>query len=186
MRGAADEYRADVLAAVVLRLMTHEDPRALEFDDVRRMWNAEQHFASLTAVLNDVVHPAWSETVEQVRVGVLDASSAWGVIVTQTDQLLTLLAHADAAAGMADQPRVLTGPLAMHVAVDEHVRDAWMPILAHLSTHVMPTGLPGFAADEHDLLLIGEDSVGCMWDLLGLKYNQDTAGSLSLFVAGGN
>lgn len=166
VRGACDEYRADCLASTMVAIATRNEEQQVALAG----WLAEQHAASLADAFTVSVHPGWADTVDRYRDCEIPLMDMWGTIVEQTDQLFTLLAHADAATTSAERPRCLTGAVAAHAAVALYVQDAWEPVISLLEEQPLVTGVDEFRDLELELLDVGEEALLAMWAKLGLTF----------------
>lgn len=166
VRSAADEYRADIIASDLLGAATGDEERQKHLDT----WFAQEHATSLATALAESAHPGWPDTIERYRNFQMPLMDMWHTIGTQTDQLITLLAHAEAASTSAGQPRQLTGSIASHPAVVLYVQETWKPIITLLEQQPLLPSLDDFLELELELLTVGEDAILAMWEKLGLTF----------------
>ena len=182
LRTISDEFRADLLASQALRALARGDVGQLRLADGREQWLHEQHIESLNEALDDVIHPGWPDTVLSYRTYDIDLETMWRTIVSQTEQALTLLAHADASAINAGHPFALTGNRAEHLGTTTYLADVWHPIRDFLIAKPVLPGLAHFADIERDLLAIGEPAIMSMWGKLGLTFEETGGGGFHLHV----
>lgn len=172
VRGLADEYRADMLAATVLRVLAGDNGAQLQLAQRRQALHDQMHRESLADALNVVVHPGWSDTVMAYRTRRLGLDEMWHRIVSQTDQTFSLLAHAEAAARIADQPRPLEEPLSSHTGAVSYLSPAWETISEVLLDGPLIPGVANFKVIEDELLEAGERAIAGLWRSLGLTFTE--------------
>lgn len=172
VRGLADEYRADMLAATVLRVLAGDDDAQQQFAHGRQQLYDQWHREALTDALNAVVHPGWPDTVMAYRTHRLSLDEMWRRIVSQTDQTFTLLAHAEAAARIAEQPPPLEEPLSSHTGVVSYLGPAWEAISDVLLDGPLLPGVTDFKVLEDALLDVGEQAITGLWGSLGLTFTE--------------
>jgi hypothetical protein len=164
---AADEYRCDLFANTMLGPLSvsidgsEPEPMHLGFlyGDIYR--------DQLSACLDQVVHPGLANLVDEYRHHRLQLGDMYGQLVTHTDEILKLTAHADAVAAAANQEPVLTG-LRAHRGVGLYLDGAWSPIRQALTNAEIIPSLSEFAAVDRDLQQLGQAIVG-MWAHLGVR-----------------
>lgn len=138
----------------------------------------------MTDALDSIVHPGWPDAIQLYRTRGRDLNSMWGGIVSQTEQMLTLLAHADSAGAVTGMAPVLTEPaVSIHVAVEMYLNDLWEPIRETLASQPLLPSLTNFAALESELLTIGQDTMLDMWAILGLTFTEHDDRSFYIDVA---
>jgi hypothetical protein len=182
VRGLADEYRADMLAATVLQVLAGSDAAQQQLAQGRQELHDRLHRESLTDALDAVVHPGWPDTVMAYRKHRLGFDEMWGRIVSQTDQTFTLLAHAEAAARMAGHPRPLDDPLASHAGVVSYLGPAWEAISDVLVEGPLLPAVRGFHDLEDELLEVGERAIADLWRSLGLAVTEHADRSFYIHV----
>lgn len=184
-RSSAHEFRADVIADVVLAEMSEVRPQDQRASESRpgtaHDLFGDGHLSQLGDVLDDIVHPGWPQTVWRYRHGGIALRELSDHIIRTTDQLFALLAHAEATArsGDLDLPLAVYGE---HPGVILYLREAWEALL-RLTTD--PTMLPDFGdvCDyERRLSDEGGDAIQRMWEVLGLTIEERTDGEWALWV----
>lgn len=170
-RVLGDEYRADILASIVLNALAGPEPQHREPGAWRDAWLAGAHVESLREALTTTVHPGWADTIEAYRDHRIDLMTMWNTILRQTHELLTLLAHAEAASTNADHPPVLAGDLAGLPGNQLYVNDLWEPIASILRRQTLLPGVDDYAVLENELATVTETAVMTMWESLGLTFD---------------
>lgn len=182
VRDAIDEFRCDLTASAILKQLAGEDARRCAIARAIDQAQADMHFESTVAALDDVVAPGWTDFIDANRAAGRDSQTIWGVVVTQTNQMISLLAHADASAQAAGRGEVLAGDLYSHPGVAGLLARVWTPLLDFVRQHPVLPSVTQFADVEEALLGLGEKAVLGLWHDLGLRYRQDSRGNLKLSV----
>lgn len=182
VRGLADEYRADLLAATVLQVLAGDDEAQQQFAYGRQQLYDQWHREALTDALNAVVHPGWPDTVMAYRTHRLSLDEMWRRIVSQTDQTFTLLAHAESAARIVEQPPPLDEPLSSHKGVVSYLGPAWEAICDALLDGPLLPGVTDFKVLEDELLDVGEQAITGLWRSLGVTFTEHPDRSFYIHV----
>jgi hypothetical protein len=186
VRAAVEEYRADRLAAGVLDVgqwfsVTDENGNT-------RPWQPSDslgglvHRAQVASVLDENVYPGWPDAVWAYRTHRLALDDLWQSVVTWTDQLLTLLAHAEAEADGAGMPGPLAAECSDHPGSRIYVGPTWTGIRDVMAEQLLVPDLPDFAQQERDLLDAGQRAVLEMWARLGVRPSLTPDGQLFIAV----
>lgn len=130
----ADEYRADYLASVMLG----QFGVASNSDGEREPLHAghvfgETHFQRFTEVLDSHIWPGWPDLVMDYRNGRVELEVMWSRVVSQTEQTLTLLAHAQATGDVAKASGPLDGANAAHPGVTHYLQPVWEAFVSALN-----------------------------------------------------
>lgn len=168
-RGAADEYRADRVAAALLKStcsVTSEGGEAMPLDINEVLWDA--YCSQFVDVLESHVWPGWPDAVKAYRNHRLELDSLLRRIVEETDQTMTLLGHVQAAtdAGGPD-PLVEAGG---HQGVNLYIADAWNALSDAVHRWPMIPSLSDGAQAYVEIGDAGETALLAMWAKLGLTF----------------
>ncbi len=168
-RGAADEYRADRVAAALLEstctvTSAGGEPTPLDINDVL----GDTYCLQFAEVLDSHVWPGWPNAVTAYRDHRLSLDGLLRRIVEDTDQTMTLLGHAQATTdeGGTD-PLVDSGS---HRGVSLYIADAWNSIMdAVHAWPIIPRASEAAQAFE-GISEAGEAAILDMWAKLGLTF----------------
>jgi len=168
-RTAADEYRADSLAdlvlGVVISVTNSQGTEALRYGDLTQGSYGE----TVAEALSTAVWPTLPELVMSYRIHAVDLMSMWNRVVQTTDQVFTLLAHAEAEAHSLGLDGPLEAGSATHPASQFLLRDAWLPVAAMLKEQELLPAVADWREAEEQLLDVGEACLFEMWQRLGLR-----------------
>lgn len=181
-RVLADEYRADVMASIVLDVLAGPEAEHRAPGKRRKTWLAETHHQTARGVLTTTVHPGWPDTIEAYRTYDIDLMTMWNTILKQTNELLILLAHAEAAANSADASALMSGELAELPGSQLYISDLWDPIAQKMVKQPLTPGVQQCSQLENELADITEDAVLRMWGKLGLTFSDMTPGSDQCYI----
>lgn len=176
---AADEYRADLFANDILRSVTYsvdggeQQPVTLDtvHGDIYRT-----HFGK---ALDEIVYPGWPDVVEAYRHYEITLEELQATLFRQSEEVVTLLAHAEACEQASGRLPVLTN-LSAHPGVRLYLADAWTPIRRLLDGAVIPAA-DAFAAADRAIRAAGDGFVD-MWAKLGVTGEITPDGGLYLHV----
>ena len=183
-RISSEEYRATVLAnrllgTVMSVSLPDGESRGLTVHDV----NGDYYSDQLVEVLDDVVHPGWPNTVMDYRLGGLTLSELTKRIIESTDQVFTLLGHAEAHAEAGARPRPLDA-CAGHRGVQLYLAPAWERLIAPARTaSPIPLTLVQVRMLEDAIVSAGEAAILAMWSALGLTVEEQGNRQWALWVA---
>jgi hypothetical protein len=186
VRAAVEEYRCDRLAAILLEAggwfsVTEETgtPRPWRTSD---SLGGPVHRAQVADVLNDHVHPGWPDAVMAYRRHELSLDDLWETIVAGTDQLMTLLAHAEAEASELEIPGPLHAECADHPGAVLYAAPVWDSIMRVVAEQKVVPDLAEFATRELDVLDVGEGAIFMLWSTLGVRPREEPSGDLFIEV----
>lgn len=169
VRIVADEYRADMLSSITLEILAGDDQAQQHYVKLRQEWMCQLHRDSVAEALDVVVHPGWPDAVVAYRTHQLSLHEMWARICGQTEQTLTLLAHAEAAADFAAVPPPLAA-FAEHPGVVKYLGPVWSAIMEAVSQGPLLPGVRQFRSVEDALIEVGEPALFDMWGSLGLTF----------------
>jgi hypothetical protein len=182
-RISAEEYRATVLADIVLGTVVTVglDSGQTEPMTVYHIVG-EGYQERLTSVLREVVHPGWPDTVTDYRYGVITLDELGKHLIESTDQVFTLLAHAESSAEAGKKPRPLE-VLAHHRGVELYLSPAWNRLIepARRSPPV-PKNLDQVRELEDQIVSEGEAAILAMWSTLGTTVEELENGAWAMWV----
>jgi hypothetical protein len=166
-RGAIEEFRCDLVGEMVLkhalRITLDGKEQNLGIYDV---WGGGYN-SQFGEVISEHVYPGWPDKVEEYRNWRISLDELWQHIGRQTDQVMTLLGHAEAESISGEVEPPLVGPLAEHRGVQLYLGPAWRAIIEEARNAGFPN-LHEFREAERRLCDIGEQAILGMWAKLGL------------------
>lgn len=184
VRIAVDEYRCDRVANAILGAMC----TATIDGETRRLRQSDLlggdfgYRGSLSTLLDEHVHPAWPDLVQNYRERRIPLGQMWGRLITATDQTMTLLAHAEAEAVAAEEAGPVDGPHAAHPAVRLYLGPAWSAVMDAVEKRPLVPALQDFAAAEREVLDSGDRALFEMWQQLGITVSTTPTGDDYLHV----
>jgi hypothetical protein len=177
---AAEEFRCDMFADSILSNFqisaNGSDSSALRLGNLA----GKAYATEVAKVLNDHVYPGWPDMVEAYQRGKISLEDMFRKLVSETDQTLKFIAHADAEAVTTGQP----GALAKHKdhpAAMFYLGPVWHPVRAKLDECPGIPSLNLFAEAEQAIQVCGE-RVETMWNHLGVAGRITEEGHLWLEV----
>ena len=183
-KSAVDELRCDLIADLVLRQMIQATTDDGQRHEIRL---GDVHNGGFIVGLVDAVaahvHPGWPDAVEDYRNHRISLDEMWSRVVTQTDQTLTLLAHAQAEAMTLDLPRVFVDTLETHPGVTLYLEPMWKLVVeAFDGLGLIPT-LDDFAEMDRRVGDAGERALLEMWEKLGMTVEIRHDRSYALWIS---
>jgi hypothetical protein len=178
----AEEYRADRLADIVVRLVT----TATVDGETRKIgcWEvaSESYLGDLQRTLRQA-HPAWPDTVQAYRERRSDLLTMWNATAKSISETLTLLVHAQALADGTDVSNLLdTEPLASLPAVGLYLAGSWPRLLDTIrATPVLPT-MTRYKPCEEEIVHVGESVILEILGCLGLDVDEHPNRKWALWV----
>jgi hypothetical protein len=137
----------------------------------------------LAEVLDTNVYAGWPDTVQRYREHQMSLEAMWNHIGQCTDQVLTLLAHAQAEAHFAGAPaEVFDESVSEHRGVELYLRPVWAPIMEEVASQGLPD-FPNTCRAELELLDVGEEVVIAMWESLGLTIEIQADRTFAIWVS---
>jgi hypothetical protein len=178
----AEEYRADRLADIVVRLVT----TATVDGETRKIgcWEvaSESYLGDLQRTLSQA-HPAWPDTVQAYRERRSDLLTMWNATAKSISETLTLLVHAQALADGTDVSNLLdTEPLASLPAVQLYLAGSWPRFLDTIrATPILPT-MARYKACQEEIVHVGESVILEILGCLGLDVDEHPNRKWALWV----
>lgn len=156
-----DRFADDVLCGMSLRLGGEERLSLGEFDLIGDGYRDE-----LVAALDTVVHPGWVDLVSAYRRHEVDLVLMYNRLLRETEQVLNLIAHADANA--ARQGGSIVDDLSGHPAFDLHVAPVWSLVREVLQRTDPIPSLAVFPEADRAVQAAGQRILE-MWDSLDVR-----------------
>jgi hypothetical protein len=163
-RAAVTVVQAELLtAAVVGRLRAAADCAPASLAEI----TGDDACARLGEALDRVVYPGWPDIVDYFHTHVVELFTPAVEIRRQTDEVLELLAVAEAQARAAGRPEPLETEFAGHPATRLYLGPAWSRIMRAVGD---PLTLPRSDARERESALLdqGRQALLEMWEQLGM------------------
>lgn len=171
---AADEYRADVLAAAVLGKIATSDhsdgtSRAASITDTVFLGNLGSAHEAIQSL-----HPKLPDIVDSYRTHTISLDELVMAVMKTTQQLLIVLGHASAICEELGMPEFLweNELVVSERATDLYVKPLWQPILQVLQEQPVLSPPADLAGHEEALKEVGEGSVEDFWKTLGLSVKE--------------
>lgn len=179
MRTVIDEYRADRFASFLLQSLTKAPEHP---DGVHQADLLGSSYAETFGDVLDKVWPGWPDAVEDYRHHGCTLDALCRRLFEDTDQVLTLLAHAQACADVGDEKESepFAGLRGTHRASELYLRSVWSAVMNAMDGHGLIPPLAEFAAADLAVCDAGEAELIAMWGRLGLTF--DTDGDRSYYV----
>jgi hypothetical protein len=170
VRTAVDEYRADLVALLILgsTVSVTGDTGEGRPANVADTWALSHLVGAEDAIL--ALHRTAPDLVYRYRIHALTLGELLHQLTSMTDQFLTLLAHYQGTCdslGIED-PWAL-GKIPSAPATSLYVRPTWDPIAACARAQPLLPSVEELATTEPDLLEIGEQAVTDLWSTLGVS-----------------
>ena len=170
-RISTEELTADMVAGIILSevgsVVIDGQTRPLRPADVTGFANG--YSDQLGLVLSQTVYPGWPNLVQSYRERRIDLNSMWAGIVQGTDQVITLIAHAEAEAILNDGRRPLDEAYAEEPGSALYLTPAWTSIREATGETVFPSKQE-YRALQLRISDAGEDALLAMWKKLGLTF----------------
>lgn len=172
VRTALDELNADLLANIVLGTfgsvsIDGQKPRPVKVTDL-----VVGHGAQVARVLDDHVYPGWADLVDSYRTRKIGLDDLWRRIGSETDQVMTLLGHAEAEARCLERPGPLEAECAEHSGARLYLADAWRRIM-NAYDDFDDSADPDIIRGQRKVLLAeGESALVELWKKLGLTFSR--------------
>lgn len=166
----SDEYRADRIASVILGQFACVTEGGQEVPLNAGHIFGDSYTQQFLQVLDDRVWPGWADAVNAYRVHATDLDAMWQRIVMDTDQTLTLLAHAQAVADASDLDGPLDGEAASHEGVVLYLEPVWESFLAAYDEHRLFENVAEFADADNAVSDALEAALMALWERLGLTF----------------
>lgn len=183
VRSALDEMNADLLADGVLKhfgsvTIDGQEPRPVRVTDL-----IVGHRLQVAEVLDSHVHPGWADLVDACRTNQISLDDLWTRIASQTDQMMTLLGHAEAEARCLEQPGPLDAECADHPGARLYLTDAWQRIMRACESTKFSIDPDVIRQQNEALLDEGEAALLEMWATLGLTFELDPGNRMYIHLA---
>jgi hypothetical protein len=183
-RIAADEYRADMVAADAIASLCYVVTEKGE--RVAAPVTATAAINFMAAVVEDLaaMHPRLPDTVDRYRHRLLGLEEMWAEVQGATEQSLNLIAHAQAVldATIPGRHNVLTAPNLASRASELYFADLWAVIYDRLSSLPPLPSASDHRRTEPGLVEAGARAIGTFWRRLGINPIPQSDGSEYLKV----
>ena len=181
VRILADEYRADTLADLYLRQLA-----SAEIDgEMRRVGVWEVFGADYVAAASASIaqaHPLWPDVVQNYREAKVDLSTMWGELVSNMEQTLTSLVHAQAAADGADGSLLVNEDPVRSMPSARLYLQPITSLFELLRQQPVLPNLDETKALDARLVEVGEGALIDVWRALGLTMEERPNRQWSLWV----
>jgi hypothetical protein len=172
-RISAEEYRATVLANALIGVLLSvgvdgNPPRPMTVHDVM----GDGYTDGLAQVLDEVVHPGWPDTVTKFRCWGMTLDDLGKQIIEGTDQVFTILGHAESHAEAGGRSRPLE-VCSAHRGVELYLGPAWELLIAPARASApVPSTLDDVRKLEDEIVTEGEAAILAMWLTLGITIEE--------------
>jgi hypothetical protein len=166
--GAADEYRCDMFANLMLGAFARytvedEDPQPMTLG----LAGCGGYLPELQEAHDRMVYPGWADLVARYRAGEVSLVDLYNQLRSEIESVIVLLARADAEATIAGLPTVVDGG-DHYSGVGLYLKPAWQPIRRVLDTTPTLLSYSEFAEVDRALLAAGS-GIADIWEALGLR-----------------
>ncbi|GAA2030893.1 hypothetical protein GCM10009839_33420 [Catenulispora yoronensis] len=173
VRSALDELHADLMADIVLGHLWSveiegQDARPVRATDLEVVLG--QHL-QVADVLDSHVHPGWPDLVDAHRNWRLSVNDLYVRLFRETDQMLTLLGHAQAEATWLEQLGPLEAECSDHPGAQLYLADVWRRIMKIRDESEFSTDPDVICEQDLAIVAEGEAAVLQMWQRLGLTFD---------------
>jgi hypothetical protein len=168
VRGAIDELRCDLVADGLIRVYAASTPSGQHDQLGLPELYGGVYAGQLAEILGTHVYPGWPDLVDAYRHSRLTLDEMWWRLVSETDQAVTLLAHAQAEASAAHTFDPFHRADIDHPGIALYLGPAWDRVTEPLSGLPAIPHLSDFAQAEADLCLAGEEAILTLWQKLGI------------------
>lgn len=166
-RIVADEYRADAISdAMVAATVTTGEERTPARGLVWQL-RQDDYVIAVQTVLAEA-HPGWPDLVDSYRDWKIPLEEMWGQLSRSTEQVLTILAHAQAHADSGDDGEILDRPDIAATPAASLYLQPFRRFLDEVRRRPLLPRIGAFAEVERELVAIGEEAILEIWGLLGL------------------
>lgn len=172
-RISAEEYRATVLANALMGVllsvgMDGNPPRPMTVHDVM----GDGYTDRLAQVLDEVIYPGWPDTVTKFRCWGMPLDALGKHMIEGTDQVFTILGHAESHAEAGGRPRPLD-VCAAHRGVELYLGPAWERLIAPARASApVPSTLEDVRKLEDEIVTEGAAAILAMWLTLGIRIEE--------------
>lgn len=174
-RIAIDEYWTDCFAGIVLGFFAHvdRDGERVPLHQGSVMGGVDGYRNQLAHVLESYIHPGWPDLVESYQEHRMSLDVMWGRVVRETDQVFTLLAHAQSSEdGSQTGGPFVDGTTSDNPGVRLYLAPAWKRVMGSLDSMPFTLPLAEFAAADLAVTDAGEVALMTMWETLGLTFDE--------------
>lgn len=175
-REAMDEYWADRIASIIIGAFgtAEKDGEQIPLHQGHVMGGIEGYRNQLAQVLDSHIFPSWPNLIQDYREHRVDLQSMWGRLVTDTNQIMTLLAHGQACedSGPDDNPPLVDDVVANHRGFNLYIEPVWTTVLEAIGDIPLTLSRDAFISDDLAMAEAGETALKTMWELLGLTFNE--------------
>lgn len=186
-RSASDEYWADHLASIILGTITTATPseggEKFKLNHGHVYGGTEDYRQQISRVLDSHIYPGWPRRTLEYRVGNIDLDTLWEKTLTETDQVITLLAHSQACEDNSGKNNsVFTEQITKHKAFRLYLGPAWQKISDSLRSMPIALGIDGFAESDLAITNAGEIALKEMWKNLGISFRDEKPEEGSYYI----
>lgn len=182
-RVASEEYRVTLLANIALGNVVsiqidNAATRPVTVHDVMGDGYTDQ----LAKVVGETVHPGWPSSVDKYRNHHMTLEQLSAKIISETEQVFTILGHAEAHALAGNQLRPLDA-IGDQCGTDLYLRPAWDQLLTPVqATSPVPSTLEDVLSLEQAIASEGEIAIRSMWSKIGLTVEEKGNREWALWV----
>ena len=185
-RTATDEYRADRIASIILGhfASAEQDGERVRLHQGHIWAGVEDYREQLAQVLDSHSHPGWPDLVQSYRECRTSLDALWRQVVTETDQVFTLLAHAQACEDASQTGGPFAGPMmTSNPGASLYLEPAWTQVLTAVHDTSLLPSREDFAAADLAVARFGEVAIKSIWEELGLTFDEYEDRSYYIHVA---
>lgn len=173
-RIAVDELRADRIADIVLSLSATKTVdgkgQPLHLSDQELFGSPYRD--QLAELLVTRVYPGWRDSVNEYRNWGITLEELMRRLVSEADQMMTAIAHAQAEALSTPEDGVLFVPTAAgEPGATWLMGPVWEAVMTVAAQHPFIPELAQFKAAELAILDVGERELFAMWERLGITFD---------------
>lgn len=183
VRVAIEELRCDTIVDLILQnagnvVMPDGEQKPLRLAMIQDLGYCH----SVLNALEEKVYPFLPDAVESYQQRRISLEDMWGRVCTVTDQMMTLLAHAQAEATSVDYPGPLAGDAEDMLGAALYFRPAWNRIVEAFNRQPLIPSVDRFAELERELLDEGEGAIYELWRTLGITVEEQPDRQFALWV----
>lgn len=181
-RTVNDEYQADFVASILLgQFGTAGDGESKETLHAGHIFG-NSHTEQFQQVLDTHVWPGWADTVRDYQYHRLSLDRMWQRLASDADQILTLLAHAQAVTDAAGREGPTEGDAGSHRGVLLYLRPVWEAVLGPIRANRSVFGVDDFARADREIADALEPALLDMWETLGVTFTDNGDDSFQIHV----
>jgi hypothetical protein len=175
---ALDEWRCETIANMFLgQIATVTKADGTQAPLPLAVVNDFGYLATVEEVAGTRIYPGWPDLVDAHLRNEVSQQDAWNQIFAETDNIVNLLARAEAEAKSVEMPGALPGEVANSAAARLYLNQMWDPIADALYDHAVIPPLEEIKAVDAAIREVGEKSIMAMWCRLGISFHEaDSSG----------